>query len=422
MSVPVISPLTSVLAPYMGEAWAYQPAATNSPLSWKEDIPIFTFTADAPTDVITFSGITLRNGDRIRVTSAGTIPAGLIAGEYYTVRDVAGSTCRLVPLGTVAPVPDLLVIDNGNASSETIYTTAAHGLIVGDRVIFKSLTGGAGLSVDTIYFVESVYVLDDTAFTVSATSGGAAVNFTTNITAGTIELPQFLDITSAGSGTHSLARSAAPPGLNFDIVTGLISGVPTQKGFYQLTLIATNGTGDSASVIFPIGIREPRAFLDSVIGLQWEWDTGLVSLQGGDASLDLEKPLLNFKNGDQLIFAVQFVKAGLPFRPAVQNIVAAVKVEDEEAALVLSDGNFSATSAAPDSRIVFVADTTLIPSGGQSALSALDEGALDGPDVVKSWLELRLGYNFDPLQTGEPSVFYRACRSIPVALERSLIA
>jgi len=72
----------------------------------------------------------------------------------------------------------------GIAATDVI-TAAAHGYNDGDRVIFPALTGGSALTAGTTEY----FIRDATAstFKVSATVGGAAVNFTTDITAGTIK-------------------------------------------------------------------------------------------------------------------------------------------------------------------------------------------------------------------------------------------
>lgn len=71
------------------------------------------------------------------------------------------------------------------AADDILDTTAAHGLAVGDRVVFTSLTGGSGLTAGTPYYVIAGNLAAQT-FQVSTTAGGSAVNFTTDITAGTV--------------------------------------------------------------------------------------------------------------------------------------------------------------------------------------------------------------------------------------------
>ena len=55
----------------------------------------FRFTADAATDLITVFGRTPVAGERVRVSSSGTLPGGLVADLDLFARDVSGATCRL---------------------------------------------------------------------------------------------------------------------------------------------------------------------------------------------------------------------------------------------------------------------------------------------------------------------------------------
>lgn len=71
------------------------------------------------------------------------------------------------------------------ALDDIIDTAAAHGYVAGDVVVFTALTGGAGLTVGRLYHVIAAN-LAATTFQVSTTPGGAAFNFTSDITAGTV--------------------------------------------------------------------------------------------------------------------------------------------------------------------------------------------------------------------------------------------
>lgn len=83
------------------------------------------------------------------------------------------------------PTGTSITLANPSAESDDIIdTSGAHGLAAGDQVVFSALTGGAGLTTNTIYYVIAAN-LAATTFQVSLTSGGSAVNFTTDITAGT---------------------------------------------------------------------------------------------------------------------------------------------------------------------------------------------------------------------------------------------
>lgn len=71
------------------------------------------------------------------------------------------------------------------AADDIIDTAAPHGLVIGQQVIFTALTGGAGLTTGSIYYVLATNFGAST-FQVGLSAGGAAVNFTTDITAGTV--------------------------------------------------------------------------------------------------------------------------------------------------------------------------------------------------------------------------------------------
>jgi hypothetical protein len=70
----------------------------------------------------------------------------------------------------------------GDAATDVI-TATGHIYTANQTVIFSAITGGAGLGANTVYFVRNP---SGNTFQLSTTSGGAAINFTTNITAGTV--------------------------------------------------------------------------------------------------------------------------------------------------------------------------------------------------------------------------------------------
>lgn len=78
----------------------------------------------------------------------------------------------------------------GEADDDVITASGAHGLKIGDTVVFSVLTGGAGLSLSTVYYVVSAPT--STTFTVSATPGGSAVDITTDYTAMTWSSPSYV--------------------------------------------------------------------------------------------------------------------------------------------------------------------------------------------------------------------------------------
>ena len=73
---------------------------------------------------------------------------------------------------------------DGGSSSDDVLAEAAHGLTDGDKIQFTALTGGAGLVINMTYFVVTATT---GTFQLAATSGGAAIDFTTDISAATYE-------------------------------------------------------------------------------------------------------------------------------------------------------------------------------------------------------------------------------------------
>ena len=93
---------------------------------------------------------------------------GLLAAITTNVENAGGPTITL----------------DASSSSDDILLEASHGLEDDDRVQFLTLTGGAGLVVGQTYFV----VTGTTGtFQLSATQGGAAIDFTTDISAATLQ-------------------------------------------------------------------------------------------------------------------------------------------------------------------------------------------------------------------------------------------
>lgn len=90
--------------------------------------------------------------------------------------------------------------------STNIIIRNSHGLIAGETVNFRSLVGGAGISTATTY-----YVINPTTnnFQISLTSGGAAVNFTTDITSGEFS-KRGNSCTLSALEIHAAVKTAAP--------------------------------------------------------------------------------------------------------------------------------------------------------------------------------------------------------------------
>ena len=115
---------------------------------------------------------------------ANALPRPLTAGSVDNAILRADGTD-----GTILQSSGLIVEDavvpyavTGDAATDVI-TATGHIYTANQTVIFTAITGGAGLAANTVYFVRDI---SGSTFKLAATSGGAAINFTTNITAGTV--------------------------------------------------------------------------------------------------------------------------------------------------------------------------------------------------------------------------------------------
>ncbi len=145
----------------------------------------------------------------------------------------------------------------GTASTDVI-ACPAHGLSAGRKVALVDLTGGAGLTSQSSSALATVYYVinanaDD--LQLSLTVGGSAVNFTTNITAGSLvpveylpgsahpELPQmYLDSVQLKRGGSS----------GFHIVDLAYIGKRTPRPYHRITTV--NGQQMTSSIPLAIGL------------------------------------------------------------------------------------------------------------------------------------------------------------------------
>jgi hypothetical protein len=86
-------------------------------------------------------------------------------------------------------------------ASDDFVTATGHTFANGDQVVFASLTGGGGLSTNTRYFVRDS---ETNKFKLATTAAGAAINITTDATAGTIQLVTALCLNPRNIGAFIL--------------------------------------------------------------------------------------------------------------------------------------------------------------------------------------------------------------------------
>ena len=147
----------------------------------------------------------LPNGTTATTQASGDNSTKLATTAYADTKAPAYAplstfTTALAEAGAIARGLTITGIATGTASTSLISMTN-HDRAVGDKVTFSSLTGGAGLSTSTPYYVIA-NGLTANVFKLSATVGGSAIVFSTDITAaGIIFYSRRVNVIQIGDST-----------------------------------------------------------------------------------------------------------------------------------------------------------------------------------------------------------------------------
>ena len=163
-----------------------------------------TYTADASTDVITFTNA-LANGTTITLFTTNTTPGGLSVGITYYVVNASGATCKL----SLTPGGSAIDITTAGTGTQT----------------FALTTGITAGILNQEYQIQTV--LSGTSYTIVARAAGAPIdgyNFTVNTTTSVISISLPSTVTIANGNTVSLIISAGAPGaLNYAVTYYLVN-------------------------------------------------------------------------------------------------------------------------------------------------------------------------------------------------------
>lgn len=145
--------LSKAMADLLAEVHQFLEYNSDQAIAWAPPAPK-TFTAANATDILTSNAHGLSNGQKVRVSSAGTLPAGLSVGTDYFVIAAAANTLQLsATLGGAAvnfttdgtgvhslqPVPDYISLEpNGNLSGR-VYAPANVSNAIGSMDQFRNL-------------------------------------------------------------------------------------------------------------------------------------------------------------------------------------------------------------------------------------------------------------------------------------------
>ncbi len=149
--------------------------------------------SDATANTITTSAAHgLSIGDYVLVADHNGLAAGATFNALYYVKTVPSTTTVTLSskqggtaldittnggaFGTVSVVASQYRVASVDATTETYTTSAAHGLVVGDRVVIGGVAAVTSTNANGAFYVKSVG--STTTFTVSSTSGGATFDLT----------------------------------------------------------------------------------------------------------------------------------------------------------------------------------------------------------------------------------------------------
>ncbi len=171
-----------------------------------------TFTADNTTEIATAAGHGFSTGDRVQVSTTGTLPAPLEAVTDYFVRVMNSSTFRFAT--TPSNANNDIIIDlttNGTGThtvapqdrvNPTADTFGMHNHALDTASIGRFTTTGAlptGISTGIDYFIIPV---DNETFKIASSYSNAIAGIA-------------IDITDRGSGVHTLTFIHYPRGMDF---------------------------------------------------------------------------------------------------------------------------------------------------------------------------------------------------------------
>lgn len=200
-----------------------------------------------------------------------------------------GESAYLIPARATA----ITLTTPFGAAATDIITATGHGLAVGDPVQFVTLTGGTGLTVGTTYYVIAANLTANT-FQVSATPGGAAVNFTTDITAGTLAEMQVLSTLRSQTITinNNASRWQGDALMAEEVTEGMLDiEIETEQRIDAAQVGVWNQYHYGTDAPTPGATPSPEVIELAAGGLNFKW-TAVGATPGPERSLQMLAPRL----------------------------------------------------------------------------------------------------------------------------------
>ena len=168
------------------------------------------------------------NEDSMEVLDTGTLDVGTQENVLICVRNGSPTVDLVVNVGhmaacypaTTSPTGAVAVTDTTAGATKT-FTAAAHGLHIGDAVVFTG--DGGGVTAGTVYYV--ITTADADTFQVSTTRGGSAFAVDADDETNSVSIAQEFFALSNGSAVTTIAVPKFAAGTSVAPVAGLVVAV-----------------------------------------------------------------------------------------------------------------------------------------------------------------------------------------------------
>jgi hypothetical protein len=206
----------------------------------------------------------------------------------------------------------------------------------------------------------------------------------------------------SGSPAASIwSATGLPPGLTLNPTTGLISGVASGEGVFNVRLRASNASGASSWLVFPMGVRATGLESGAAKRVNINLQTGAVYSPDHNA-------IFRVKSGDLMPVAVGFEDEGkLLDIPLLSLIHFSLKETDDEPVIPLNDGLFQKIGAGVHTRYVTFLD--LRSQALKNALSNWEHpkgtNFVGLAEIEWVWFETRPGFPTPQMATRTSSTF-----------------